>query len=77
LPPCFLSLLCYLSTLEPSLKALSLKALSLKSLSLKALSLKSLSQPLALRLRLNTPTKSMGGTIRAPPVSDLTIDLRA
>jgi hypothetical protein len=75
-------LLCYLSALEPSLKALSLKALSLKSLSLKALShkalnLKSLSQPLDLLLRLNTPTKSMGGTIRAPPVSDLTIDPRA
>jgi hypothetical protein len=69
---CFLLLPSYWSTLEPSLKALSLKALSLKALSLKALS-----PTLALRLRLNTHTKSMGDTIRAPRVSDLTAAMRA
>jgi hypothetical protein len=72
-------LLCYQSTLEPSLKALSLNPLSLKPLSLKPLSLKPLSlKPLSqvqAPLCLNTPTKNMGDTIRAPPVSDLTIAL--
>jgi hypothetical protein len=57
----------YWSTLEPSLKALSLKVLSLKGLS----------PTLALRLRPNTHTKSMGDTTRAPRVLDLTGAMRA
>jgi hypothetical protein len=59
---CFLLLRCYMSTLEPSLKALSLKALSPTS---------------SLRLRLNTRTRSMGGTIRVQPVSDLMAAMHA
>jgi hypothetical protein len=72
--PCFLLLLCYLSTLEPSLKALSLNPLSLKPLSLNPLSRNPLNQVQAPPF-LNTPSKKMGGTIRAPQVSDLTVAL--
>ena len=61
---CFLLLLCYQFTLEPSLKALNLNPLSLNPLS------QVQAPPF-----LNTPTKNMGGTIRAPQVSDLTIAL--
>lgn len=63
-----------------SLKVLSpLRALRLKVLSrLRALRLlKALSPSQALRLNTRQHTMSMGGTIRAPRVSDLTAETRA